>query len=162
MQLADANRVLDAIHPAFSGQVIVLGPMPRLLRDCCGTKSHHLRDERGKRVDMLQYVDSFSSLSKRGLDLPENSTFVGYKEVFAGRKFNVSMLKDQIHPKTDTINRVAAYCMTWLDRDEDDLGGHDAEDPLPGFSEVLTSSRLPPPPPTWRMSPARIAVMRRK
>ena len=94
LQLADANRVLDAVHSVFLGRVIILGPMPRLLRDCCGTKTHHLRDERGKRVDMLQYVDSFSSLCHRGLDIPENSIYVVYKEVFTGRKFNVSMLKD--------------------------------------------------------------------
>ena len=55
------------------------------------------------------------------------------------------MLKDQIHPKKDTINIVAAYCMMWLDQDEEDLDGHDAEDPLPGFSEVLDEYRIATP-----------------
>ena len=35
--------------------------------------------------------------------------------------------------------------MQWLDRDEEDLDGHEPEDPLPGFSEVLDKHRIATP-----------------
>ena len=145
LALSDTNKVLDAIFSTFQGRVVVLGPFPRLLRDCCNTKAHQLRDERGKRVDMLVYTEAFSSLCHRGLDLVDNSTFVNFKEVFAGQKFNVSMLKDNVHLKSKALTTVANYCMQWLDRDSEELPEHDPEDPLPGLSEVLDVHKIATP-----------------
>ena len=82
-----------------------------MLRDCCDKKSHWLRDERDKRVDMLQYVDTLSELFHKAVKLPPNFTFASYTEIFAGNKINVSVLSDHIHLKKDAQKIVAAYCL---------------------------------------------------
>ena len=135
--MAEVNLAVSAIHKVFAGRCILMGPYPRMLRDCCLDSSHWLRDDDDKQVDMLQYTDIITDHMYRAADLPTNFAFLGYKEIFKTEKFNVSFLVDNVHLDPVAQQVVAGHMMSWLDRNNDPVAGKSAETNLGPLSEAL-------------------------
>ena len=94
----DFNLLMaDSMH-LVKGTIIILGPLPRHLEECCDDPFHKIKDEIGVEVDMLKYTNTFSSQLKRVLPLPNcnDTLYVDYRQVF-GDSFCAGSLEDGVH-----------------------------------------------------------------
>ena len=92
----DFNTMMEVINGLFKGRVVVMGPMPRALADCCGQPSHWIRDERDQTVDMEKYVDIFSDHIFRATRMFDRMTYVNYR-TYLGKPFLAAMITDNVH-----------------------------------------------------------------
>ena len=125
--MADLNFALAEIHKVFAGRCILMGPYPRMLRDCCLDNKHWLRDDDQHRIDMLSFTDIFTDHVHRAASLPNNCGFLSYKDIFKHEKFNVSNLVDHVHLDPSAQQLVASHLMQWLDRSSDPIVGKMSE-----------------------------------
>ena len=136
--MVDMNHAIRAIKKHFQGRSILMGPYPRMLKDCCMIPDHWLRDIEDERIDMLLLTDLFTEQMYKAAELPENFGFVSYNNIFKTVKFSSEHLSDHIHLTEDAQGIVADYLMQWLDKSSDPLPSKPSEgaNMLP-FSEVL-------------------------
>ena len=136
--MVDMNHAIRAIKKHFQGRSILMGPYPRMLKDCCMIPDHWLRDIEDERIDMLLLTDLFTEQMYKAAELPENFGFVSYNNIFKTVKFSSEHLVDHIHLTDDAQGIVADYLMQWLDKSSDPLPSKASEgaNMLP-FSEVL-------------------------
>ena len=100
----------------FSGKIVILGPTPRHLVECCGQAKHKILDIEGEPVDMAKYTDAVTDYFSKVLALPENVEFVGYQEQFGGN-FVDDMLTDGVHLHPDAKDTLSGFLMTLLSRE---------------------------------------------
>ena len=94
--VADAMHVINAVKKRFKGSIVVIGPTPRHLVQCCDISEHHLKDELGIKADMLRYCEVFSDQLRRNLPLSADSYFVDFRQIF-GNDFSTNSLYDHVH-----------------------------------------------------------------
>ena len=116
----DVKVMLTTIRAMFSGKVVILGPTPRHIVECCGQAKHKILDIEGEVVDMVKYTDAVTDYFTKALALPENVEFVGYREQFGGN-FVDDMLTDGVHLHPDAKETLSGFLMTLLSR-EPNLG----------------------------------------
>ena len=141
--VVDLNNALTNIKTTFQGRVVVMGPYPRHLKDCCVQPSHWIRDDEKKKVDMVTYTDVFTDMVYRSANFPKGFFFAGYKEVL-GKKFTIDMLEDRVHLKQQYYKQAANYCFQWLNK----------KHPMPGKSPEKS-----PPPLSTELNAAKIATV---
>ena len=109
----DFNNMLEIIDGLFKGRVVVMGPMPRALSDCCGQPAHWIRDEKDMVVDMEKYTDAFSDHIFRAGPMFSRMTYVNYR-TYLGKPFIPAMITDGVHWSKATLKEIANYCIQWL------------------------------------------------
>ena len=140
--MVDINHAVSIIHKVFSGTSILMGPYPRMLRDCCMEESYWLRDDAGVRIDMLLFMDVVTDHMHRAASLPDNFGFVSYKQVFGKHKFNVSLLSDNVHLTDGAQTIVANYMVQQLDKTEPITGKLPEGENLMPLSEALNKVKI--------------------
>ena len=110
----DFNTVLSTINSLFKGRVVVMGPMPRHLSDCCGQPSHWIRDEEDKRVDMVKYTGALAEHIHRASEMYPRFTYVKYQS-YLGKPFIPAMIDDNVHWSETTRKELANYVVMWLE-----------------------------------------------
>ena len=103
--VADTMHVVNAVKKRFNGSILVLGPIPRHLLDCCDDDSHKIKDEIGVEVDMIKYTDTISSQFKRALPLPADTFYVDYQQIFS--TFDSKSLEDGVHLEEGQSKKLA-------------------------------------------------------
>ena len=111
----DVQRMVDLIRSLFKGKIVILGPAPRHLTDCCGQLKHHLLDVEGDQVDMVKYTNGLSEYLSKALFLPVNTELVCYREQFSG-EFVEELLTDGVHLHKDAENMLSSFIMLLLER----------------------------------------------
>ena len=109
----DFNNILKLINDLFVGRVVVMGPMPRSLEDCCPQPSHWIRDEADREVNMEAYVDVFTEHIFRASRMFEKFSFVGYK-TYLGKDFIPAMVTDNVHWSETTRKDITNYMLMFL------------------------------------------------
>ena len=140
--MVDMNHAIAAVHGVFSGTSILMGPYPRMLRDCCMEETHWLRDDDNSRIDMLLLNDVVTDQMHRAASLPDNFGFVSSKEVFGRHKFNVSLLSDNVYLTDPAQIIVANFMVDWLDKSEPIVGKVAEGENLPSLSEALRAVKI--------------------
>ena len=140
--MVDVNHAVSLIHSVFTGRCVLMGPYPRMLRDCCMDESHWLRDDNIHRIDMLLFTDIVTDHMYRATSLPDNWGFASYKDVFGRHKFNVSMLTDNVHLDPIAQNIVSSYMLGWLDKDTAITGKAAEGEGLIPLSEALSQGGI--------------------
>ena len=112
----DVSNMLNTLRTMFSGKIIVLGPTPRHLSECCGQSKHKILDKDGEVVDMCKYTDAVTDYCNKALALPSNVEFIGYKEQFGG-EFNESFLGDGVHLDKDAKMNLSCFVMSLLEKE---------------------------------------------
>ena len=136
--MVDMNHAIRAIRKSFAGRCILMGPYPRMIKDCCLIPDHWIRDVEDERVDMVLVTDLFTEQMFKAAELPENFGFVSYKNIFKTVKFSADHLADHIHLTQDAQEIVADYLMQWLDKASDPLPAKASEGAnLLPFSDVM-------------------------
>ena len=98
-------HVVNAVKKRFAGSIIVLGPTPRHLLDCCEDPTHKIKDEISVDVDMLTYTNTVSAMLKRALPLPQDTFYVDYRQIFT--TFTHDSLDDGVHLEDGHSKRFA-------------------------------------------------------
>ena len=140
--MVDVNHAVSVIHQVFRGTSFLMGPYPRMLRDCCMEEAHWLRDYEGHRIDMLLLTDIITDHMHRAAALPDNFGFVSYKEVFGKHKFNVSMLSDNVHLENPAQRIVANFMLQWFDKNSPVHGKLAEGETLVPLSEACTMEKI--------------------
>ena len=136
--MVDMNHAIKAIKKSFAGRCILMGPYPRMLKDCCLISDHWIRDVDDERIDMMLVTDLFTEQMFKAAELPENFGFVSYKNIFKTVKFGPDHLTDHIHLTQEAQEIVADYLMQWLDKAADPLPAKASEGAnLLPFSDVM-------------------------
>ena len=104
--VADSMHVINAVRKRFQGTIILLGPMPRHMEECCDDQSHKIKDHIGIEVDMVKYVNAFSCHLKNSLNLPHDCYYVDYRQIF-GDSFSHESLDDGVHLESKHNDKLA-------------------------------------------------------
>ena len=110
----DYNTMLSTIDQMFKGRVVVMGPMPRHLSDCCGQPSYWIRDEDDKKVDMALYTDILAHHMFRASEIFPNMSYVNY-QAYLGKPFIPAMIEDNVHWLETTMKELTNYVLMWLE-----------------------------------------------
>ena len=114
----DITTMLAYIRGNFAGKVIILGPTPRHLVECCTQAKHKILDVEGEKADMIKYTDAVTDFISKALTLEGNVEFVGYREQLGGGgDFVPDMLTDGVHLHDDTKVTLSGFIMSLLDRE---------------------------------------------
>ena len=112
----DVTNMLNTIRAMFAGKILILGPAPRHLTECCGQAKHKILDAEGEVVDMVKYTDAMTEYLGMAMALPENVEFVGYNEQFSGN-FSPELLTDGVHIGEDAKSTLCGFIMTALGKE---------------------------------------------
>ena len=111
----EAELIVDTIRQVgFNGKVLVLGPTPRHVEECCKQAQHILKDADGKKVDWKLYTDLFNEYVEKAIKLPANVEFIPYQKIFGGG-FDNSYLKDGVHLDKDADKALASFIFRGLE-----------------------------------------------
>ena len=119
---AGINKVIDNLHnlltrvkDTFDGRIVVLGPIPRLLEDCCDNTNHHFT-KHPIFLDSLQYCFFYSRFMARHPKLNlDNVFFISYDTYLP--RFDEGYLKDGVHLKDKYSDNLATFICTLPKRD---------------------------------------------
>ena len=114
----DFNNILENINSMFCGRVVVMGPMPRSLDDCCSQPTHWIRDDNNDKINMEAYVEVFTDHVFRASRMYERFSFVGYKQ-YIGKEFIPAMITDNVHWSETTKKELVNYFLMFLDNKSD-------------------------------------------
>ena len=98
--VAKIGSIVQKIRKVFDGRVVLIGPIPRLLENCCTNKAHHFSDNPLFNTT-LQYaflLNKFLAVH-HGMNL-NNFDFITYDTIF-GNIFNELDLVDGVHLTAD-------------------------------------------------------------
>ena len=128
--MTDFNHALADIRANFHGTIVVFGPYPRMMQDCCLQPQHWIRDDEGKKVDMKRYTEIITDHIYQASALPVNVFFCTFERIFGSVSFCEEMLADRVHLTTPAQRLVANFCFKWLEN-------KDTAPPKPAKGESL-------------------------
>ena len=108
--VADAAHIISTIRKKFHGHISILGPTPRHLEQCCDEPDHVIKDSTGNKVNMLTYTNIFSDSIALSLNLPADTEYVDYRQIF-GNNFDTNHLHDGVHLQDDENKKLAQFLL---------------------------------------------------
>ena len=112
----DVTTVVEKLRDVgFSGKVLIIGPTPRHIEECCKQRQHSIRDAGGKEVAMLLYTNVLNEFLGKAINLPANVEFIPYNVVF-GDNFGPGDLSDGVHLKEGGEMTLANFIFQSLSR----------------------------------------------
>ena len=112
----DVERVLQIVRTNFAGKIVVFGPTPRHIIECCPQLRHSILDAEGNKLDMVKYTNGVTEFLQHSLNFPANSEFAGYREQLGG-EFVAEMLVDGVHLDETIIPTMSGFIMELLERE---------------------------------------------
>ena len=138
----EAETIVDTLKQVgFGGKVVVLGPTPRHLDQCCKQAQHALKDADGKLVDWKVYTDVVNDYIEKAINLQENVQFFPYQKIF-GNSFNIGCLKDGVHLDEEADKTLSNFLFRCLE-----LGASSAKGAVQNrqpFSALLLKEKIAP------------------
>ena len=112
----EAETMVDMMRQVgFGGKVLVLGPTPRHIVECCKQDQHKLKDAEGKQVEWKVYTDVVNEYIAKAINLTNNVEYVPYQKIF-GSTFNEKFLKDGVHLDIEAEKALAGFIFRGLER----------------------------------------------
>ena len=99
----------------FPGKILIVGPQPRHIEECCGQKKHAIQDLAKKKVDMKVYTDLFNQFVQQRINLTDNVEFIKYSTIH-GNDFDAGLLEDGVHLHKDAKRTFAEWILAALNR----------------------------------------------
>ena len=99
----------------FGGKILVLGPFPRHLEQCCKQSQHQFKDADGKEIKWDIYTDVLTLQLDKALTLSNNVEFVPHGEIFKAG-FDKKCLKDGVHLDEDAEKTLSSFIFKALER----------------------------------------------
>ena len=106
---------LEWVRRDFKGRVIVVGPMPRYLAQCCDNPDHHFPDHPVFQTT-LEYYNMLNAFLAQNHQLrsAHDFEFCCYADIFS-EPFNESFLSDNVHLTTSCNQEYAAFLSNIFD-----------------------------------------------
>ena len=140
--IKEVELMVDTMRQVgFNGKVLILGPAPRHLEDCCKQAQHYLKDAEGKKVDWKIYTDTLTEYISKAINLPENVEFIAYQTVF-GSGFNAGYLKDGVHLDIDADKALVSFIFRGFERSKS--AEKKAVQNRQSFSAMLSKVKIAP------------------
>ena len=103
------SEALAYLRLHFAGKIILCGPFPRHLENCCKESTHVIVDANGFPFNMLNYTKVLSKFLKMYIKLPENTEYIDYRCVFKGGDLPMPFLTDGVHLSIEANKRFAEF-----------------------------------------------------
>ena len=100
---------LEWVRREFKGRLIVVGPMPRYLAECCSNPDHHFVNHPVFETT-LEYFNMLNAFIAQNHNLRSSFDFefASYGDIFS-EPFNASFLKDNVHLNTSCNQEYAVF-----------------------------------------------------
>ena len=106
--VAELQSRVKNIRKIYDGKIAIIGPLPRLLTQCCKNKAHHFPSTTlfSSNLQYAFLLNKFLAIHK-GLEL-KNVFFVPYDHIF-GNIFNEFDLRDGVHLVDENKSKLAEF-----------------------------------------------------